>query len=211
MENLTSKQKTILLIAGVIVVGLFVFYMSTRDNTYNQIETNEDLISNNESIDEANEEKKIKIHITGAVKNQGVVELDNGSRIQDAIEEAGGLTEQADISNVNLAYTLKDSQKIYIPLIADITTEEIISSENGAEVIVDEGKHIESSTDKKININLASSAELSTLNGIGQGTAEKIIEYRTNNGKFNSITEIKNVSGIGEAKYQSIKDYITVE
>ena len=207
MENLTSKQKTILIIVGMVVVGVFVFYMSTRVNSYSEIDLN-DVIEN-----ETKEEKvdgKIKIHITGAVKTQGVVELEKGARIQDAIEEAGGLTEQADISNVNLAYELKDGQKIYIPQIADIQTEEIISTENGEKIIVNDVVDKYENIDKKININSATKAELETLNGIGTGTAEKIIEYRINNGKFKSIDEIKNVSGIGEAKYQSIKDYISI-
>lgn len=208
MENLTSKQKTILIIVGIIVVGLFVFYMSSRMNSYGEVNLN-DMIDN-----ELKEEKingRIKIHITGAIKNQGVVELEKGARIQDAIEEAGGLIELADISDVNLAYELKDGQKIYIPQITDDQIEEIINLGSGEKVIIDDVVDNSKNTGEKININIATTAELQTLSGIGVGTAEKIIEYRKNNGKFNSIEEIKNVSGIGEAKYQSIKDYIKIE
>ena len=121
MENLTSKQKTSLLIVGIIVVGLFVFYMFNKMNSINDfvIDENEVLEAKDNVIDENEvletkkdviEENKIKIHITGAIKKQGIVELDNGSRIQDAIDLAGGLTEEADLSSVNLAYTLKDGQ-----------------------------------------------------------------------------------------------------
>ena len=207
MENLTSKQKTILIIVGIIVVGIFMIYMSSRVNSYS--ESNLDNIEN-EIEEQQAASKTIKIHITGAVKKEGVIELEEGARIQDAIDEVGGLTEQADISNVNLAYILQDSQKIYIPKITD-DEEQIINIENGEEIIVDSGFKSEEKNNNKINLNTATRAQLETLSGIGTETAEKIIEYRKNNGKFKSIEDIKNVSGIGEAKFQSIKEYISVE
>lgn len=215
MENLTSKQKTVLLIIGVIVVGMFVFYMTTQTSAYKEINNTETMyVEDNEtkeekSIEEYTEPVKIKVHISGAIEKEGIIELEEGSRINDAIEVAGGLTKEADLTKVNLAYILKDGQKVYIPKISDSKKEEkIISDDNGNGVILD---GTESKTNGKVNINTATKDELLTLSGIGTETAEKIIEYRKNNGKFNSIEDLKNVSGIGNLKYENIKDKISVK
>lgn len=216
MESLTQKQKIILAIAGIFVVVLFAIYMNTKSNsnTYtianeNDIEEKEEIQETN--ISEENTEEKIYIHITGAVMKEGVVEINNNARIKDAIEMAGGLREDADISNVNLAYILKDGQKIYIPNKSEIVqAETIVTEENGEEVIIDDGGDLEE-INGKININTAGIEQLEKLSGIGEGTAIKIIEYRKDNGKFKSIEDLKNVSGIGDAKFNSIKNNICVD
>ena len=209
---LSSKQKTAIIIAGVIVVCIFIFYMTTKTRNYDYSVINEAVEDNTkDKQDEVQEEtvNEIIIHITGAVENEGIVKLEEGSRIADAIDSAGGLTSEADLTAINLAYVLKDGQKIYIPRISD-TEEEIAEIEDPKiNIIVDNGERQD--TNGKININTASISELISLSGIGEGTAIKIIEYRTTKGKFNSIEDIKNVSGIGDAKYESIKDYITVK
>ncbi len=143
-----------------------------------------------------NQDNLIKIHITGEVNNQGVIELKAGDRIIDAIEKAGGLTDLADTSKVNLAYSLSDGEKIYIPSIND---------EEGINFIETENKN------SKININTATLEELDSLSGIGESIAQSIIDYREENGKFQTIEDLKNVSGIGEAKFEKIKENITVK
>ena len=151
-------------------------------------------------------DKKIVVHITGEIENEGIIEIEKDSRIADVIDEAGGITSEADLSKVNLAYTVKDGQKIYIPNVNDKKNEEYITEDAGEEVIV-EGEQI---TDK-VNINTAKQTELETLSGIGPSTALKIINYRQENGDFKTIEDIKNVPGIGDSKFENIKESICVE
>ena len=138
------------------------------------------------------------------MKNQGVIELEEGDRIADAIEKAGGQTEQASLKNVNLAYQLEDGQKIYIPNINDTETEII---DDGASGVVDDA------TIKQtvVNINKADEKELQSLNGIGESLATSIVQYRKENGKFETIEDLKNVPGIGDSKFENIKEYIKVK
>lgn len=162
-------------------------------------------VENNES------NKVIYIHIVGEVKNEGVVKLKEGQRIIDAIEEAGGVTEFADLSKVNLAFVLSDGQKVEIPNVNDnVENFRYVTDNSGDNIIVDNGNKLNEGGNK-VNINTASQTELETLNGIGPSTASKIIEYREENGKFRKIEDLKNVSGIGEAKYEAIKDNIVVK
>lgn len=162
-------------------------------------------VENNES------NKVIYIHIVGEVKNEGVVKLKEGQRIIDAIEEAGGVTEFADLSKVNLAFVLSDGQKVEIPNVNDnVENFMYVTDNSGDNIIVDNGNKLNEGGDK-VNINTASQTELETLTGIGPSTALKIIEYREENGKFKKIEDLKNVSGIGEAKYEAIKDNIIVK
>lgn len=159
-----------------------------------------------------NLEGKIVVHITGEVKNTGILILPEGARIADAIESAGGATEEADLDEVNLAYELQDGQKLYIPNKNDKNNTEnkmYITSESGNNVIV-ESKNTKEGVNKKVNINTASQSELETLPGIGAAIATRIIEYREQNGKFNKIEDLQNVKGIGDAKFGEIKEYIVV-
>lgn len=204
MEMLSSKQKIAIIIAGVVIVGIFIFYMSTKTKNNDYSVLKEEIVEEEETKEIKEEApQEIIVHITGAVKNEGIVKLEEGARVIDAVEEAGGLIEDAYLENVNLAYKLKDGQKIYIPWIFD--TEEEILEKN---VVIDYGFEDDTSTSSKVNINTADVSQLMTLSGIGESTANKIIEYRKLNGKFKTIEDIKNVSGIGTAKYESIKDYI---
>lgn len=155
----------------------------------------------------------IVIHITGEVKKEGVIYLEEGARIIDAIKEAGGETKQADLSQVNLAYELQDGQKIYIPNKNEKITEYIVDNSNENLMNNQNTNKSDSGSNGKIikiNINTATLAELDNLPGIGPSTAQKIIEYREKNGKFKKIEDIQNVKGIGEAKYEDIKEKITV-
>lgn len=215
MEMLSSKQKTAIIIAGVIVVGIFIFYMSTKANNYDYSAINEIAEEETKEEEQVTKEeilpKEIVVHITGAVEKEGIVRIKEGSRIIDAIEAAGGMTSEVNLERVNLAYTLKDGQKIYIPKISDTKEVEYINGETENYMIVYNGTEEDSSSNTKININTANISQLESISGIGESTANKIIEYREKNGKFKTIEDIKNVSGIGELKYENIKDDICVE
>lgn len=133
---------------------------------------------------------KVGVHVKGEVNKSGYYELEFGSRVKDAIERAGGATDKADIDSVNLAERLIDGQEVYIPAAAH-------KSEDNAET--------------KVNINTANAYSLCSLNGIGEELAQDIIEYRTKKGGFKSISELRNISGIGNKKYEEIKNFVTVK
>ena len=130
------------------------------------------------------------------------MEVAEGSRVKDVIEKAGGVTPQADLGRVNLAYVVQDEQKIVIPNIDE-------KKDDNTFRFVDESEEfIETESTSKININTATQSELEVLTGIGPSMASKIIDYRKQNGKFKTIDDIKNVPGIGDSKFQSIRDEI---
>ena len=141
------------------------------------------------------------------------MKLKDGSRIEDAIEAAGGLTENADISKVNLAYVLEDGIKIKIPSSSeeDIGDGDVLIDGSGENVVEKDDSQSTNQNGKGININKADETELQTLPGIGASLASRIVEYRKQNGKFANIEDIKNVSGIGDSKFSNIKDLITVK
>ena len=150
----------------------------------------------------------IYVHIAGEVSNPGMYELKQDARVSDAIDAAGGLTENADQLSINLARQVTDGEQIVVQ--AYIEAEPGNSESTGAS-----GRGLPSSSNtevlsSKVNINIASASELTTLDGIGESTAAKIIAYRQANGSFASIEDIKKVSGIGDRKYEAIKDRITV-
>jgi competence protein ComEA len=142
----------------------------------------------------------IVVHITGAVPRPGVYALPEGARVQDAISAAGGFLAEAEKSGINLARVLDDGEQIDIPYVEGAS---IVVPTPGIEVV-------DSSSTELININTASQFELETLPGIGPTTAEKIIEYREENGPFSTIEDIMDVSGIGPGTFERIKDLITV-
>ena len=149
-------------------------------------------------IESTDENKDIMVHISGAVKNPGILKINSSKRVVDALEMAGGATDDADLDRINLAAKLHDEEKIYIPKIGEVSSNEISS-------LVSSG---ENSNAGKININTADSAEFQKIPGVGAKTAEKIINYRAQN-SFSSIEDIKNVDGIGDKKFESMKDYIS--
>ena len=197
----------VLIIIMCIVIGYYII-SKTEKYDYSDIEKISNIIEEDQEVDDNIIENKIVIHITGEVEEEGVIELEKGARISDAIEEAGGTTEEADLSNVNLAYSLSDGQKVKIPNINEKDEEIIVVEEKAGDNIIIEGNK---SKEEKININKAAQTEIETLPGIGPSTALKIINYRNEHGKFKNIEDIKNVSGIGDSKFENIKEYICVE
>lgn len=150
------------------------------------------------------EEKIIMVDVCGEVFQPGVVSLKDGARVIDAVKAAGGLMDTADRRQINLARIVTDGEQIYIPKIGENMTEQGNKNINHDIAMSVQNKG-------KININTASVAELESLNGIGKVLAERIVQYRQENGNFKEIKDIMKVSGIGEKKYEGIKDSITTQ
>lgn len=246
IKSLSKKQKIVIIIV-ITVITAGVGYFAYATETEKQNETNLEIAKTEEKEgdEKENKEEKIIVHLSGAVEKEGIIELDENSRIADAIEKAGGIKENACIDEINLAYKLEDGMKIYIPTKEEckkqqeekkqlIQTETSgISNSNSQEsqnknattssgAAANAGKTNSGSTSitgtssnntakqGKVNINTASQTELETLPGIGPSTALKIVNYRKEKGKFKKIEDIKEVSGIGDSKYNKIKDLITI-
>ncbi len=155
---------------------------------------------------EADQEEKpgpIKVYVTGAVKNPGVYRLEEGARVYEAVEMAGGPVGEANVRQMQMAQKLQDEDSVDVPF-----QDEIAPSVTTAQTATAGGTQTASG---RVNINTASAEELDQrLDGIGPALAERIVAYRQSNGPFQSIEQIKDVSGIGEKKFAAIRDVITV-
>ena len=235
MNFFNERKKDILIVALMIViielVGCILVGISNKDTT----KKNEVILEKKEEVIEATEEvlEEYYVDIKGAVKKPGVYKLNKGSIVNDVIKMAGGLKSNASTKYINLSYEIKNHDVIYIYTNSEvkkttikeecicpkveiskcenssiITNDSITNNDLGIEneTIIEDDKGVVSSL---ININTASIDELLTLNGIGESKALAIIEYRKIN-KFTKIEDLMNVSGIGEALYNKVKDSITV-
>lgn len=214
MRMLTKKE---IILVIIFIVSIAAFNIKEfRVKLDKQLSIEEDIkeeknissVENSENIQDAGlqdaeneviETKEIKVDICGAVKNPGVIVLKEGDRIEDAIEKAGGLTEKADIIRINRAEFVYDGKKLVIPEVGQDIGEELIGTSNVPQI------------GGRININNASKDALMKLDGVGESISERIIKYRRENNGFKSIEDIKNVSGIGESKFEQIKDSIKVK
>lgn len=183
-----SKYKTyIIIIIIVITSGVSLFLENNKkDDAIN--------INGEEMV---KKEGLIAVYITGEVNNPGVYYIDEGMRLNDIVDLCGGFKDTADLTEINLAEKLNDSDKIYIPKIVKENYEEIDVKENN------------NTASGKVNINTANKAELKELDGIGDTLADNIIKYRDKS-KFKSIEDVLNVDGIGQAKFDKIKEYICI-
>ena len=196
------------LFAVIIAVVLSIGFMAWGSFTSSGIVVEHSEKSPQSQEYESSSSQLIYVHIAGEVSNPGMYELKHDARVSAAIDAAGGLTENADQLSINLARQVTDGEQIVVQ--AYIEAEPGNSKSTDAS---DSGLPSSSNTEvlsSKVNINTASASELITLDGIGESTAAKIIAYRQANGSFASIEEIKKVSGIGDRKYEAIKDRITV-
>ena len=210
-----------LVLANIASVSYFLIF------NYNCPKCNEPIMEAVAVLNEEEKEESInKIHvdIKGFIKNPGVYEMDEGTIVNDLINVAGGLKKGATTENINLSKKLVDEAIVIIASKTELnskkTCQEAVENNNNPEnfaainneVITGSNSSNEQNNqvnNGKISINKASKEELMTLSGIGEKTAEKIIEYR-NNQSFSSIEDVKNVSGIGEALFEKIKDNITI-
>ncbi|EUC80318.1 helix-hairpin-helix domain-containing protein [Streptococcus sp. SR1] len=155
-----------------------------------------------EEKEESPEQDLITVDVKGAVKSPGIYDLPVGSRVHDAVQKAGGLTEEADSKSLNLAQKVSDEALVYVPT----KGEEAASQQQAAS-----GTTPSTSKEKKVNLNKASLEELKQVKGLGGKRAQDIIDHREANGKFKSVDELKKVSGIGAKTIEKLKDYVTVD
>ncbi len=200
----------------VIAAAVLLFGANGKKDTIT-LQESEKIETQKESETEKKTEKtqNVYVDVSGAVNNPGVYEMKNGSRIFEAVEKAGGLTENADTTSVNQAEKIQDGEKIYIP-------EKGASGSDGSQItdpaggagsgVVSGGGTGASSAggNSLININQADSEELQKIPGVGPAIAGKIIDYRNRNGLFGKIEDIKNVSGIGDKTFEKMSSWITV-
>lgn len=212
MEAIIEKIKEYKIIVICTCLGLLVggfFLLKPAPHTPVQ-ETNlqaevtavsKDSSTEKEVKEEPLEQDLITVDVKGAVKSPGIYDLPVGSRVNDAVQKAGGLTEQADSKVLNLAQKVSDEALVYVPT----KGEELASQQAGS------GPTSSTSKDKKINLNKASLEELKQVKGLGGKRAQDIIDHREANGKFKSVDELKKVSGIGAKTIEKLKDYVTVD
>lgn len=216
MEAIIEKIKEYKIIVicaglGLVLGGFFLLKPSTQKSV---TETNlqaevaavsKDSSSEKEMKKEEKEESPgqdlITVDVKGAVKSPGIYDLPVGSRVNDAVQKAGGLTEEADSKSLNLAQKVSDEALLYVP-----TKGEEAASQQAAS-----GTSPSTSKEKKVNLNKASLEELKQVKGLGGKRAQDIIDHREANGKFKSVDELKKVSGIGAKTIEKLKDYVTVD
>lgn len=218
-------KKIILILCGIAITLSGIIYIIYRRNKVTEEEVvdifKEDVEkTEKESTSDKEEVKKDKVivDVKGMVVNPGVYEIDKKARVNDAILLAGGLKEGADTSLINLAKVVEDEMTIIVYSNEEVREkykEEVCVCDcplisNDACIENTNNTSNNTNTNNLVNINTATYEELLTINGIGSAKAEAIIKYREENGKFNSIEDIKNVSGIGDSLFEKIKAYITV-
>lgn len=201
-----TKREQLLIIALIIIMLIGLSYLIYSKNNHPRLDIDaykkdttpiKEVFAGDGEQEREKEPVFVIVHVSGAVKQPGVYELKEGSRVIDAVNMAGGMVEDSDPDAINLAKKLVDEEKIYVPRKNETITEQYI-----VETV---------ETDNRININTADQRELESLPGIGPVLAQRIIDYRTRNGPFQSSQDIMKVSGIGASKYEDIKDMIRVK
>lgn len=226
MEKISYYKKYLILVFCLLLLAASTIAFFKLNNEKAEVEDN--FIANNEIITKEvsevakQEEVKLYFDIKGSVKKPGVYEFNQGDRIIDAINKAGGLTKNATTNNLNLSKKLTNEMVIYVFNKNELTTTKAFEQVNNVAECKCETIEVNNCVDKnttnestnnektKININTDSKEKLMTISGIGSSKADAIIEYRTKNGNFKTTEDIINVSGISKTIYDKIKDTITV-
>lgn len=206
MEKITKWRIPLLIglgiVQGLIIIGL-VFSNQKSAQTENTDEWLLEMQSESESIFQEPEEQEPVfwvVDVKGAVTNPGIYEVAKNMRVQNAIDLAGGLLQNAETRHINFAQHVTDQMLLYIPVVGEEIVDIPYTHPNSP---VEEGT-------SKININTATDLELQALPGIGEKKALQIINYRTENGSFSTIEELMEVSGIGQKTFDTLKESITV-
>ena len=211
MGSFTKREQIVILFIVLIIILSISFKFFLKDlfkpvqsevGLMSKIDVEANLGISEEDLTIADDNSLIMVHISGQVYNSGIIQLVMGDRVIDAVKLAGGLTKDADLDRINLAKKVVDEEKIYIPKIGEVEFNE--------NTLISKLPNNNDSNSGKININLCSSKELEELPGIGEVIANRIIEYRSSQ-PFRNIDELKNVSGIGDKKFEDIKDLVIVK
>lgn len=217
MLRLEKPQQRLFILLSIIIIlmaGILIYKeIIARQNHIQELLSGDPSISNGDPEDGASEgqippgdpdksiKKMIKVYITGQIKYPGVVELEEGSRLEDAINAAGGMLSDADPYRINPAVRVKDEEMYIIPKVGEALPHDLYTNPYSEDSSKDSAK---------ININTADQSLLETLPAIGVVRAQGIISYREKNGPFQSIEEIKKVQGIGDKIFEGLKDFISV-
>ena len=219
------KKKEIIIVSIILILLILtIFYwLNLKKNNKKVIKKDKEVVQKLEKKEEKEIEKTVKVDIKGEINNPGIYELDESMRVIDVIELAGGLTNNADTSVINLSKKLKDEMVIIIYSKYQVKNFEatkekekvveekcIQENENALknDACINDNNSKDTNTQSKVNINTASLEQLQTLPGVGESKAKSIIEYREKQ-KFKTIEDIKNVTGIGDSLFAKIKENIT--
>lgn len=194
----------VILVISITALKLFLSKNAAKVSQFEEVVLTDttDLIAETEK--ENNDVIKMYVDIKGAVKLPGMYEVTSDMRVLNVIDMAGGLKETADDSQVNFSQRIEDQMVIYIPVEGEELSETVIAGTNSNTA------NISKDEEGKINLNQATKEELMTLSGVGEKKAEKIIEYREENGSFKTIEDLKNVNGFGEKSFESLEKYISI-
>lgn len=213
MEELIEKIKEYKIIVicaslGLVLAGFFLLKPVTQtpakeSNLQSEViavpKDSTDEKEDNNQKEEVVEQDLITVDVKGAVKSPGIYDLPVGSRVNDAVQKAGGLIDNADSKSINLAQKISDEALVYVPTKEEAANQESYSNATG------------NKESKKVNLNKASLEELKQVKGLGAKRAQDIIDHRESNGKFKSVDELKKVSGIGAKTIEKLKEYVTVD
>ncbi len=218
IENVLEKIKQyklalVIALIGVVIAGFMMLQREQKQEnniqqlmeqtSYSSSSTTEKSKQRSESDQGDKNEGMVTVDVKGAVKKPGVYQLKSRSRVQDALLKAGGMTDEADLKSINQAQKLVDEAVVYVAKVG----------ENVVDVTTNTNASTSTSQAKAglVNLNTATEADFQTISGIGQKRAQDIIAYREANGKFKSVDDLKNVTGIGAKTLEKLKEYVTVD
>ena len=218
IENVLEKIKQyklalVIALIGVVIAGFMMLQREQKQEnniqqlmeqtSYSSSSTTEKSEQRSESDQGDKNEGMVTVDVKGAVKKPGVYQLKSSSRVHDALLKAGGMTDEADLKSINQAQKLVDEAVVYVAKVGENVVD--VTTNTSASTATSQAKA------GLVNINTATEADFQTISGIGQKRAQDIIAYREANGKFKSVDDLKNVTGIGAKTLEKLKEYVTVD
>lgn len=218
IENVLEKIKQyklalVIALIGVVIAGFMMLQREQKQEnniqqlmeqtSYSSSSTTEKSKQRSENDQGDKNEGMVTVDVKGAVKKPGVYQLKSSSRVHDALLKAGGMTDEADLKSINQAQKLVDEAVVYVAKVGENVVD--VTTNTNASTATSQAKA------GLVNLNTATEADFQTISGIGQKRAQDIIAYRETNGKFKSVDDLKNVTGIGAKTLEKLKEYVTVD
>lgn len=218
IENVLEKIKQyklalVIALIGVVIAGFMMLQREQKQEnniqqlmeqtSYSSSSTTEKSKQRSENDQGDKNEGMVTVDVKGAVKKPGVYQLKSSSRVHDALLKAGGMTDEADLKSINQAQKLVDEAVVYVAKVGENVVD--VTTNTSASTATSQAKA------GLVNLNTATEADFQTISGIGQKRAQDIIAYREANGKFKSVDDLKNVTGIGAKTLEKLKEYVTVD